>query len=100
MTRVTATFLGRYSSLSRMGRRKAAVFPLPVVALAHTSLPRKRNPKRFVQGREPIAGDEEKGCQEEGCPGTSVLGGAWVHVHTVDVSRNEQVVKTQSHVTN
>lgn len=50
MTRVTATFLGRYSSLSRMGRRKAAVLPLPVVALAHTSLPSKPKESR-VMGR-------------------------------------------------
>lgn len=38
MTRVTATFFGRYRRRSRMGSMKAAVFPLPVVALAQISL--------------------------------------------------------------
>jgi hypothetical protein len=38
-TLIAATSLGRYRSLSRKGRTKAAVFPEPVTALAHTSLP-------------------------------------------------------------
>jgi hypothetical protein len=38
-TLIAATSLGRYKSLSRKGSTKAAVFPEPVTALAHTSLP-------------------------------------------------------------
>lgn len=56
ITRVTATFFGRYSNLSKMGSKKAAVLPLPVVALAHTSLSRPP-----VRNQKAVEGGERRG---------------------------------------